>query len=102
MYAVCEIKGKQFTVEEGMQLRVPLLKEEIGETVEFDKVFFIGDEKNIVGTPIVKNAKITAEVLSHKKDKKIIVFKKKRRKGYRVKNGHRQGYTRVRITGIDS
>jgi large subunit ribosomal protein L21 len=101
MYAVVEIAGKQFKVAQNDKIYVPRMKEDKGATVKFDKVLFLGDETtNNIGTPVVKGANVEATVLDHVKDDKVMVFKKKKRKGYRVKRGHRQGYTHVQITKI--
>jgi large subunit ribosomal protein L21 len=101
MYAVFQTGGKQFRAEPGGKLRVPALEAEPGETVTFDQVLLASDGDAVsVGTPEVEGASITAEVLRHGRDKKIIVFKRKRRKGYRRKQGHRQKFTEVRIDGI--
>ena len=84
MYAIVDFKGAQFKVEKDLKLQVPFLSDkEIGATIELDKVLMLKDNDDIViGQPTVENAKVTAEVISHFKDKKVIVFKKKRRKGY--------------------
>lgn len=101
MYAVFKSGGKQFRAEQGATLHIPTIEAEPGATVTFDDVLLTGDGDNVtVGTPSVSGAKVTAEVLSHEKDKKIIVFKRKRRKGYRKKQGHRQKFTVVRVNEI--
>jgi len=102
MYAIVEFKGSQFKVEKNMIVKVPFLAAlEIGSEVEMDQILLIKDDnKTVVGDPVVKNAKVIAEVLSHKKDKKIVVFKKKRRKGYEKKQGHRQNFTELKIKEI--
>jgi len=101
MYAVFETGGKQFRAEVGGKIRIPTIVAEPGDTVTFDQVLLAGDGDAVsVGTPEVKGASVTAEVLRHARDKKIIVFKRKRRKGYRKKQGHRQNFTEVRIDGI--
>ena len=101
MYAIVEIAGFQFHVEKNKTIKIPFMGKEAGEKVEFDKVLLISDDKDVVvGNPIVANAKITASVVENKKDKKVLVFKKKRRKGYRVFNGHRQLHTTVLIEDI--
>ncbi|MEL6616307.1 MAG: 50S ribosomal protein L21 [Bacteroidota bacterium] len=98
MYAIVEIAGKQFRVEKDAKMYVPRLKDEVGDSVTFDRVLLVsGDDGVSVGTPTVEGASVTATVLDHVKGDKIIVFKKKRRKGYRVKNGHRQPYTQIQI-----
>ncbi|MEM9998392.1 MAG: 50S ribosomal protein L21 [Bacteroidota bacterium] len=100
MYAIVEIAGKQFKVEEDATLYVPRLNAAIGDEVTFNRVLLTSGDGVAVGTPTVEGASVTAEVLDHVKGDKIIVFKKKRRKGYRVKNGHRQPYTRIAIKAL--
>ena len=102
MYAVFESGGKQFRAEPGLRLRVPALAAEEGSTVTFDRVLITGgaDGEPEVGTPTVEGAAVRAEVLAHGKDRKLIIFKRKRRKGYRKKQGHRQKFTEVRIDEI--
>jgi large subunit ribosomal protein L21 len=100
-YAVVRTGGLQFRVSEGDLVRVPRMKSEVGEGIEISDVLALsvgGDVK--IGTPLVESAMVRAEVVGHGKGKKVIVFKKKRRKDYRVKKGHRQGFTEIRITGI--
>lgn len=100
-YAVVRTGGLQFRVSEGDLIRVPRMKTDVGEAIEMPDVLALsvgGDVK--VGTPIVKSAKVRAEVVGHGRGRKVIVFKKKRRKDYRVTKGHRQGFTELRITGI--
>lgn len=101
MFAIVEIAGKQFRVEQNSMLKVPFLNTEVGGSVEFDRVLLLNDGQEVkVGRPLVENAKVSAKVVEHGRDKKVIVFKKKRRKGYKVKNGHRQNYTRIKIENI--
>lgn len=100
MYAIVEIAGKQFKVEQDAKLYVPRLNAKIGDEVTFDRVLLTSGDGVAVGTPTVEGASVTAEVLDHVKGDKIIVFKKKRRKGYRVKNGHRQPYTQIAIKAL--
>ncbi|MCH5242848.1 MAG: 50S ribosomal protein L21 [Muribaculaceae bacterium] len=104
MYAIVEIKGQQFKVEEGKFLYVHHLGDELkeGDTVEFDKVLLIDADGDVtVGVPAVEGAKVTCEVLNPLvKGDKVIVFKKKRRKGYRRKNGHRQQFSKVLVKTI--
>jgi large subunit ribosomal protein L21 len=102
MYAVFQTGGKQFRAEPGARLRVPSLTAEPGETVTFSDVLLAadGEDKVQVGTPSVKGASIKAEVIRHGRDRKIIVFKRKRRKGYRRKQGHRQDFTEIRIDEV--
>lgn len=102
MYAVFQTGGKQFRAEPGARLRVPTLAAEPGDTVTFEEVLLAGDgEENVqVGTPTLSGATVKAEVLRHGRDRKVIVFKRKRRKGYRKKQGHRQGFTEIRIDEV--
>jgi len=101
MYAIVEIAGQQFKVEKDQSIFVHRLEGEEGSSVDFDKVLLIEDGKKInVGTPVVEGAKVSAKILSHLKGDKVIVFKKKRRKGYRKKNGHRQYLTKLQIENI--
>lgn len=101
MYAVVEIAGKQFTVAPNDKIHVPTLNQKAGAKVKFDRVLLLGGEKEItVGNPLVAGANVEATVLDQVRDEKVIVFKKKKRKGYRVKKGHRQAYTQVQITSI--
>ena len=102
MLAVIEIKGQQFKVQKGTKLYVNLLHEEEGGVVEFDKVLLLDNAGAItVGTPVVEGAKVTAKVLvDDLQGDKVIVFKKKRRKGYKKKNGHRQRYTQIVVEEI--
>jgi len=101
MYAIVEIAGQQFKVEKDKKVFVHRLPAEIGETLEFGKVLLVDHEGDVkVGTPVVDGAKITAKVLDHTKGDKVLVFKKKRRKGYQKMNGHRQSFTQVLIEEI--
>jgi len=102
MYAIVEIAGQQFKVEKDQQIFVHRLEAKDGSKVDFDNVLLIDNGGKVnVGAPAVKGAKVTAKVLDHLKGDKVIVFKKKRRKGYRVKNGHRQYLTKLEIVKID-
>lgn len=101
MFAVIKTGGKQYRVKEGDILSVEKLEAEKGQVVHFDQVLLLEDGQQVqVGTPYLDKARVAAEVLEDYKDEKVIVFKKKRRKGYRRKKGHRQLLTRVRISGI--
>ncbi|HEX9885540.1 MAG TPA: 50S ribosomal protein L21 [Longimicrobiales bacterium] len=101
MYAVFQTGGKQFRAEPGRRLRVPSLDVEPGASVEFDRVLLTSDGDAVsVGAPVVDGALVKAEVLRHGRDKKLIVFKRKRRKGYRRKQGHRQGFTEIRVDEV--
>ncbi len=102
MYAVVKIKNQQFRVSPDLKLQVPLMADEVGAKLTFDEVLMVADGDDVkVGAPTVAGATVAAEVLGHGRSRKIIVFKKKRRKNYRRKNGHRQQYTEIRITGIN-
>ncbi|MER3523513.1 MAG: 50S ribosomal protein L21 [Ignavibacteria bacterium] len=101
MYAVVDIAGKQFKVAENDRIRVPSLKQEKGTMVTFDRVVLLAGEGEVrIGNPIVTGARVQATVVDHVRGEKVIVFKKKRRKGYRVKRGHRQGFTDLQVTKI--
>ena len=102
MYAIVEILGQQFKVEQGKKLFVHRMNEaEIGSTVEFDKVLLVDNGGTVtVGAPVVEGAKVVCEVVSHVRGEKVIVFHKKRRKGYRKRNGHRQDFTELTIKEI--
>ena len=101
MYAIVEIAGQQFKVEKDQQIFVNRLEEKEGNKVEFDNVLMIDNNGKVnVGAPAISGAKVTAKVLDHVKGDKVVVFKKKRRKGYRVKNGHRQAFTQIEIQSI--
>jgi large subunit ribosomal protein L21 len=101
MYAIVDIAGQQFKVEESRKIFVHRLAAEEGSSVEFEKVLLIDNAGQIsIGAPVVAGAKVTAKVLSHLKGDKVIVFKKKRRKGYKKKNGHRQYLTQIQIESI--
>ena len=102
MYAVIRTGGKQYRVSEGDTLRVEKLAGDVGSNVEFGEVLMLGGDKVAVGKPTVSGAKVTAEIVAQDLAKKIIVFKMKRRKGYRRKRGHRQPYTELKITGISA
>ena len=100
MYAIIEASGKQFRAEADATLRLPSLKAEPGETVTFSVLLAETDGQIHVGQPSLEGASVSVEVLRHGRGKKIIVFKRKRRKGYRRKQGHRQGFTDVRVVDI--
>lgn len=102
MYAIVEIAGQQFKVEQGKKIFVHRLEVEEGKEVQFDRVLLLEDEGNItVGAPVIENAVVSGKVVDHPRGEKVIVFKKKRKKGYRVRNGHRQNFTQVEILSIN-
>lgn len=101
MYAIVEIAGQQFKAEKGRKLYVHRLEGEEGSLVSFDQVLLTDDDGQVkVGAPVLKDSVVNAKILKHLKDDKVIVFKKKRRKGYKVKNGHRQYLTQIIIEDI--
>ena len=101
MYAIVDIAGQQFKVEKNQEIFVNRLNDKEGSKINFEKVLFIDDNGTTnIGEPIITGAKVTAKIIKHLKGDKIIVFKKKRRKGYKVKNGHRQYLTQLTIGAI--
>ncbi len=100
MYAVIKTGGKQYRVSEGDRLRVEKLEGAVGDAVEFAEVLMLGGEKVAVGQPLVAGAKVSAQIVGQGLGKKIIVFKMRRRKRYRRKNGHRQPFTELQVNGI--
>ncbi len=101
MYAIVEIAGQQFKVEKGRKLYVHRLAGEENSSMSFDKVLLTdADGKVQVGTPVVKGASVKAKILRHLKDDKVLIFKKRRRKGYQTLNGHRQYLTQIEIQEI--
>ena len=101
MYAIVEIAGQQFKVQKDQKVYVHRLEAKEGSKIEFDQVLLLEDKGKVnVGAPAVEGAKVTAKVENHVKGDKVIVFKKKRRKGYKKKTGHRQAFTELSITGI--
>ena len=101
MYAVIADRGKQYLVRSGDRVRLDRRPEAAGETVVFDRVLLVGGDEGVkAGTPVVEGARVEATVLGEVKDRKVIVFKKKRRKMYRRKAGHRQRYTDLKIDSI--
>jgi len=101
MYAIIQIAGKQFKVKPGMVLNVPTLDVEPGKKVNVERVLAYSDGKSLeVGTPELTNVDVDGTVVAHGRAKKIIVFKKKRRKGYQKKQGHRQGFTQIKVEGF--
>lgn len=100
MYAIVEIAGRQYRVEENSHVIVNRLQAKAGSKIELDKVLMIGGDKFKVGKPTVKGAKVSCTVEEHGKGDKVIVFKKKRRKGYKVRNGFRHSLTKLKIESI--
>jgi large subunit ribosomal protein L21 len=101
MFAVVEISGQQFKVAPDAKLYVPKLKAEVGSKVKFEKVFLVVSEnETTVGKPTVSGKYVEARVLQHVKDEKLTVFRKKKRKGFKVRRGHRQQYTEIQITKV--
>ncbi|MEL7022034.1 MAG: 50S ribosomal protein L21 [Bacteroidota bacterium] len=100
MFAIVTIAGQQFKVEEGQEIFVHRLEATEGDKVSFDQVNLVDNNGSLqIGKPVL-NAKVNATVLGHQKGDKVIVFKKKRRKGYRKKNGHRQSFTKIKVDSI--
>lgn len=101
--AIIKTGGKQYRVAVGDKLRIEKLTDEVGATVDFDEVLLVGaGEATRVGTPLIEGAKVSGVIKAHGRGKKLIVYKFRRRKNYRRKNGHRQSYTEVEITGISA
>ena len=98
MYALIEFAGKQFRVEEGNSIKVPYIDGKVGSKITIDKILYMDDGKNkTVGNPLVSGVKINGEIISHGRERKVVVFKFKRRKGYQKKNTHRQEYSMLKI-----
>lgn len=103
MFAIVEIAGQQFKVEKDQTLFVHRLQQQEGASIELDKVLLVSNNGSVkVGAPVLSGASIKAKVLNHVKGDKVIIFKKKRRKGYRKKNGHRQSFTKIQIEAINA
>jgi large subunit ribosomal protein L21 len=102
MYAVIKTGGKQYRVSEGDRLRVEKIAGEKGDSVDFGEVLMLGGDKVSIGLPLVSGAKVSAEIIGQGLGKKIVVFKMRRRKRFRRKNGHRQPFTELRIKGISA
>jgi large subunit ribosomal protein L21 len=101
--AIIKTGGKQYRVVVGDKLRIEKLETAVGSPLEFDEVLYVGTgDAAKIGTPIVEGAKVSAQVKSHGRGKKLIVYKFRRRKNYRRKNGHRQAFTEIEITGISA
>ena len=103
MFAIVNISGKQYRVEKGDQIKVALLETESGKKVKFENVLLTDDGKKVtIGNPVVSGSTVSGTVINHGRDRKVIVFKKKRRKGYRRKNGHRQDFSLIQIDSIST
>ena len=103
MYAIINISGKQYKAISGSRLRVPKQDGDLGKVLTFDTVLLTNDGKNTeIGNPTIKGVSVTATIINHGRDKKILVYKKKRRKGYQRKNGHRQWYTEIEFNSIEA
>ncbi len=101
MYAIVDIAGKQFKVAKDQYIYAPKMEGDAGSNVSFDKVLLVDNGGSVeVGAPTVNGVKVSGKILEHVKGNKVIIFKKKRRKGYAVKNGHRQQFTKVQIENI--
>ncbi|UCE05312.1 MAG: 50S ribosomal protein L21 [bacterium] len=101
MYAVIEVGGQQFKVAKNDEILTAKIPGEVGSTIDLDRVMLIADDNDLkVGNPIIEGAQVKASIVNFERGKKVIVFKKKRRKGYKVKKGHRQDYTRLKIEDI--
>lgn len=103
MYAVIQTGGKQYVVAPGEELKVEKLPGEVGETIAFDRVLLTSDGENVnLGKPYLENTRVLGRITGHDRNKKIVVFKYKKRKGYRKKLGHRQNYTLVKVENIET
>jgi len=101
MYSIIEISGKQYRVSEGETIKVSSQDWKVGDTVKLNNVLLTDNGENIsFGTPIVADASVTIEIMEHNREKKLLIYKKKRRKGYQRKNGHRQGYSLLKVNKL--
>lgn len=101
MYAILDVNNRQYKVKQGQEIYVDLQTAEPGDNLTFNRILLTEDGSNVtIGTPALDNASVSASVIGHVKGDKVIVFKKKRRKGYKVKKGHRQNFTKIRIDSI--
>ena len=101
MYAIVTISGKQYRVSEGDTIKVSSQDWKVGDTVKLNQVLLTNSGKNVsVGTPTVAGASVSLEIIEHNREKKLIIYKKKRRKGYQRKNGHRQGYSLLKVNKL--
>jgi len=102
MYAIIQTGGKQYKVSEGDFLKVEKLDGNVGDTIELSEVLMVGDAETKIGNPLIAGAKVKAQIVEQKKDRKVLVFHAKRRKGYRKTYGHRQPLTRLKILGVEA
>jgi large subunit ribosomal protein L21 len=102
MYAVIKTGGKQYKVSEGDLVKVEKIEGAVGDSIELVEVLMVGGEEVAIGTPLLPGAKVKAQIVEQGKDKKVLVFRSKRRKGFRKTYGHRQTITRLKITGIEA
>ena len=102
MYAIIKTGGKQYKVSEGDFLKVEKLVGNVGDTIELDEVLMVGDAETKIGNPLIEGAKVKAQIVEQKKDRKVLVFHAKKRKGYRKTYGHRQPLTRLKILGVEA
>ncbi len=103
MFAIVTIAGQQFKVSEGQEILVNSLGADEGQSLSFDDVLLVSNDNNVsIGNPVLASASVKATVVGEERGDKVIVFKKKRRKGYKVKNGHRQPYTKIKIDAINA
>ena len=101
MYAIINISGKQYKTQIGSRLRVPRQTHEVGSKIKFEDILLFSNEEGTkIGNPNVKGVSVNAKILTHARDKKVLIYKKKRRKGYQRKNGHRQWYSEIEINDI--
>ena len=101
MYAIVEIGGMQYRMEPGQKLLIPRLSKKEGAKLSFKKILLLSDDEIDVGTPVVENATVEAKILAHVRGAKIVVYKRKRRKGYQKRQGHRQDYTQIQVKKIN-
>ncbi|WP_291322402.1 50S ribosomal protein L21 [Desulfonatronospira sp.] len=103
MFAIVESGGKQYRVREGQRLKVARMDQEPGEEIVLDSVLAVGQDEEVqIGKPYLEDARVICDILEHDRDKKVIIFKKKRRKGYSKKQGHRQDYTALQVKSIQA
>ncbi len=103
MFAIVTIAGQQFKVSEGQEILVNSLGADEGQSLSFDDVLLVSNDNNVsIGNPVLASVSVKATVVGEERGDKVIVFKKKRRKGYKVKNGHRQPYTKIKIDAINA